>query len=198
MGYGVSAYVVRGKELLAVPGSKNQKLLRQIIKQYGSDMKRDDEQYDTTLPQAEVMKEIVYGRLSLPDEGSLYAYTFEYLCKWVGEVLPNGEFVPCNSAWLKKLDRLLQLPISLMGLVNGELPVELPRPDDFPGVGYWPHDQIESAAPMLRTKLFEKPTTALKKAMVADPSLSRSLRQLNGWLWRALGEPGSMIIGFYY
>ena len=196
MGYGLTTYAVSADKLRGAFGSRDERLLQQVLSVYGDDMASDDAQYETALPEAEALREIIYSTISLPDEGSLYSFTFEYLCRYLGTWLSNRHFYPCNSKHLRRIDAL-DLPVKLMDLVNGELPVKLPQPDDFPGVGYWTPEQIAEAAAQLRRINLDKPDKVLADALRESPGLADQVRDIRGWLTSARRRRNGIVVGYY-
>jgi hypothetical protein len=197
MGYGLTTYAVSADKLRSAFGSRDERLLHHVLSVYGDDMASDDARYETALPEAEVMREIIYGTISLPNEGSLYSFTFEYLCRYFGAWLSNRHFYPCNSQHLSRMDDALNLPVKLMDLVNGELPVKLPRPDDFPGVGYWTPEQIAEGAAQLRRLNLERPDKALADALREMPHLPNQVRGIRDWLTSARRRRNGIVVGYY-
>jgi len=138
----------------------------------------------TTLEHA---RRIVLGQTE--DEGSnaKYGYALQLICEAVGQWQPNDQWSSMRSTWFGTVDEALKnagCPLALTTALfyNGP-PVEVPRPDDFPGMG---HVEPEQAGILCG---------ALRQALPALPPQPRAaVAQVVGWLEAGRGVG---IVTFY-
>lgn len=125
--------------------------------------------------------------------GFMYAYAFELIVSRIGAALDNSAFYPCDTELLEDVDAALAelgVPDELTteGLQDGELPIELPRPDDFPGFGHWPASLVAKAHAKLDG-------AALPDSL--DDAVSEGIAAVQRWLKEA-AQRNEAIVGFYY
>jgi hypothetical protein len=126
---------------------------------------------------------IVGELLNLPPE--LYAYGFKFIVRFFGEHLDNSPFSPCDLAFLTdEIDAGLEetgATLCMANLVFRGAPVDFPRPDDFPLIGYWTVAEVRDNYPVLKDY---KP-------------LARTLVTIRSWLHYA-NKRHQDIVAFYH
>ncbi|HVH98665.1 MAG TPA: hypothetical protein VM869_08140 [Enhygromyxa sp.] len=198
MSYGLMVYSVNLDHVVtAVLGSNDDALLRTILQRFRTDLQQlaewfEDEIEDGAPTPAEAVGALIRGE-ALEDYGFMYAYAFELIVRHFGRPLDNGPFYPCDTEFLEDVDAALAdlgAPDELLteSLQYGDLPVELPPPDDFPGSGHWPASLVATAHAQIGDA--EVPDTL-------DESVAEAVTAVQGWL-REAASRGEAIVGFYY
>src|SRR5262249_42651798 len=118
----------------------------------------------------------------------MYAYAFESVCSYYGEWLNNRYFCPCRYRWFERLDEVLAgggVPLQFQELLH-RLPAAVPDPRGGPWFGDWPGAGVAAALPRLEALL---------------PSLSgdehQALVSVQGWVAKAVKQPGSIVVGVF-
>jgi hypothetical protein len=133
MSYSVNAYLVELGRLCATYGSHDYALVQAIQRHCADRIAFHNEWADRApVSLVQALQEIIDGDLHHPDHAYQYAYALEMLCRYLGETLPNEEFVGLRSPGLVFIQRLRGLDFSQRPLPIPELPV----PGDGPDIGY--------------------------------------------------------------
>jgi len=105
----------------------------------------------------------------------------------------NGAFYPCSVKYLKFVDEVLGLPVSLYSMADFVPPIPLPKIRDFPGVGYWSPQRIAEAKQVLAP---EDPTTRQESFAHLEEVeyLVEAYQTLREWILGS--QDGEMIVGF--
>jgi hypothetical protein len=199
MGYCLSTYVVPFARLVAIPGSGDQATLAEVLADASDwiaeiDEERfgglDEDAETPTLSVAEAMEDLFTGEWRCPEDGSAYSRALETLCCFLGERLPDGEFLGnTEPSWFSRIDAWLkseQIPLRFVDLIYQE-PVALPAIDDGPWVGHWTPKQIRKAAPAVNRLLRGR----------KEDGFVRALRQAREWFAKAMAMPGHCLVGVY-
>jgi hypothetical protein len=196
MGYGISAYAVRLAEVERVFGSRDAdlyaKLLDEFDHEFDSDECDEDDEDEPTL--AEALREMIEGEPMREWYGHKYGYALEILCRNYGKWLPNSEFTAMRNEWIDEVDRGLiesGIPEETLGVgrhitFRGS-PVVIPRPEDWPSIGFL---KLAEIIPALRA-LEVADLTALNR------EVKDSIEQLRGWL-ETSERSGCDLVCFYY
>jgi hypothetical protein len=132
MSYEVNAYLVELERLRATYGSHDQALVQDIQTACANRIAFHDE-WDGHRALVQALQEIIDGEVNHPDHAYQYAYALELLCRYLGETLPNVEFVGLRPAGIAFIQRLRGLDFARRPLPIPELPV----PGDGPDIGYF-------------------------------------------------------------
>lgn len=90
------------------------------------------------------------------EHNSRYAFCFEALCGHFGMWLSNDHWCSMRYGWFGTVDKALEsvgVGYCTSDLVGGWAPVELPRTDDFPFIGYETLDSITGSLARLEPAL---------------------------------------------
>ncbi|HEU5118282.1 MAG TPA: hypothetical protein VFT74_16810, partial [Isosphaeraceae bacterium] len=137
MGYSTVAYAVDIDRLRSVFGSEDAQLLQKIEAKHAKDLRRGDKTFadqirDGAPTQGEALRQIIAGKIEGPDwAGFQYGYVLEILCKHLGTLLDNDDLIAFISD--------LEIPTAL---IESGPPLPIPRPRDFPDIGYLTADQV--------------------------------------------------------
>jgi hypothetical protein len=195
MGYGLSVFRVPREALDRACGKSDRRLLdeamtalREGLAAYDEQMDAPSSDYDIDLSHGDALREIFTGEYTEGVPGARYGWALEVLCGFLGELLDNRHFVPCDMAWYTTLDETLahhRVPLKFADLIYRS-PVPIPEPDDWPCVGHWT-DEDFAAADRLEAIL----------PQIDDPNIKDALASALGWLEAARECPGSLIVGFH-
>jgi hypothetical protein len=197
MGYGVMAYAVDDSVWGAV-GSGSEELVELYLRDAQTEIESIDELLadlgpaDPPLPDARTaLRQLVMGQPYDQRAGVAYAYWFKHLCE-DGQFLRNDAWMPIRVAFLEQVQGGLARAgvegVSVSSMVFGGLPIRLPAPDDFPGMGYVSrtHAQIHLAA-----------INAADLSAEPDRDVREAIEQLRDWL-RVCAESGRDLVCFYH
>lgn len=191
MGYGLMGYAVDVEGLQRFVGSQDEKTRRMICGRFRGEMQRLDDSFSYAPEPStrDAIYRIVHGEAK-PGAAFKYAYAFKLIVEHFGRHLPNGALYPIRGEYMDAVDGALSAggvtAISLSGLSYGGFPVELPRPDDFPGTGYLTAAQVVEADDQLRAM-----------ADPADPEVLDAVQDLRAWTREARAK-GWGIVAFYH
>lgn len=149
----------------------------------------DDIDDEAEMTCADAVTELITGRISNSESRHLYGYALEAICCSLGTELPNICPISAGSTYIEDGDRMLQqkrVPLQLTDLVFGGGPVDIPRPDDYPFIGWWPAEQIAQAAIALRTI----------DATGLDRHMAELLEQIRSWVTQTARLPRHSLVGF--
>ena len=196
MSYALSVYLVPRQKLDRAFGKNDQALLQQVLDGVKDDLAAYDVQmeapdldtYDVDLSHADALREIFAGRFTEYVNSSRYGWALECICRFLGTPLSNGGFSPCKIEWYEQLDELLQqhdVPLKFRDLIS-QLPIPIPRADDWPCIGHWGPTALSAMEPLARAM-----------PIVDDDEAKESLETALGWLREAAKHPDTIIVGFH-
>jgi hypothetical protein len=196
MSYALTVYLVPKDRLHAVFGKNDAALFEEArthladrLANYDQQMDAPDlDTYDVDLSHADALREIFTGQFTPYVNGARYGWAFECLCKFLGEPLSNRGFSPCKFEWYETLDRYLQqhqVSLRFSDLI-GDLPLPIPRADDWPCVGHWTADHAAA-----RQQL------ATLAQSVEDSDAKESFKTESEWLARLADQSNNIIVGFH-
>jgi hypothetical protein len=198
MSYGLTLYSVNLDTVAAALGSRDDALFRTICERFHDDLEALAVWFVEDIQDGAVEPVEALGTLLRGDEvdvdGFMYAYALELIICHFGRALDNAAFHPCEETeFLAHVDVALAelgAPADLLteDLQYGELPFELPEPDDFPGFGHWPASLVATAHAKLGGVAV--PTSL-------DSPVREAVVAVQGWLVEAAGRHEA-IVGFYY
>ena len=189
MGYIVTAFSVDLAELSAALGSKNQPLMLDIIETFEDGFEQydemaansaDEEADQPPLTMRDALTQMVMGEKCAAEFAFLYGYAFEFLCRYFGESLPNGEWsaMPRGTLWAEKVDQALEdagVPADMLRVGRHMMfrgtPIAIPQPEDFPSIGYLKRDEVKAAHQALGEA---------NLAAIADRQVRASIDQVGG------------------
>ena len=196
MSYELRAFAVDVDQLSSLVGSGNKALFNTVIDDFTPQLDHFDDVFfdeidrgDPTV-QTALRHILIDGVIPPRSPGYPYGYALELLCHHVGWQL-TGPFGGIDIAWLEEVDRALDRAGAPPGyralvLVSGRLPLPIPRPSDFPGIGMFDTALIRQARDW---RAVSPPPTS------GDGRLDRAARCLLDWA--ASVEPNESIVGFY-
>jgi hypothetical protein len=199
MGYCLSAYVVPYARLIALPGSGDRAALAEVLADAGDWLAEIDEERSGALDEGDetpnfsvagALEDLFTGQWRCPEDGSAYGLALEALCCFLGERLPDGEFLGnTHPDWFGGIDAWLEserVPLRFSDLIYRE-PVALPAINDGPWVGHWAPEEVREAAPAVDRLLRGR----------EEDGFVRGLRQAREWIAEALAVPGHCLVGVY-
>jgi hypothetical protein len=138
-----------------------------------ADAEELDEDLDDDGPSTlEHARRIVLGQAVEEGDNAKYGYALRLICDAHGAVQPNDDWSSMRSSWFDAVDEALKAagcPVALTTtLFYKGTPVNLPRPDDFPAVGYVEREQAGSLSAHLRNALpalSSKPRAAVEQVI---------------------------------
>jgi hypothetical protein len=95
--------------------------------------------------------QMVMGEEYDEEAGFVYGYALEFICRHLGEFLPNGEWSAMRAEWAETADRALEASgvgekaLRLRRLMSRGSPVPLPEIEDFPAIGYLRLEEVQAA-----------------------------------------------------
>jgi hypothetical protein len=197
MGYGVMAYAV-GDPVWATIGCRSEEVVS--LYEWGADdliefldealaAKRSD---GRPVPDARTaLRQMVMGEEFDERAGIAYGYWFKRMCE-SGRFLRNDAWMPIRMEFFddvqRGLDRAGVTGVSVRDMVFGGLPIPLPPPDDFPGMGCT--STVE--APTLLAKL-----GAADLSGEPDRYVREAIEQLRDWL-RTCADSELDLVCFYH
>jgi hypothetical protein len=144
MSHGFMVWSVDTSKLRQVPGSKDDKLRRMIGGRFKRDLAALDDLFDHQIAAGgpntyEALRQIVDGTIPAGvQNGAIYRYAFKLIVEHFGTFLDNSAVYPWRGEFGDIDDALADvgLPFKLGTFYGTDLPVDLPRPDDFPLSGW--------------------------------------------------------------
>jgi hypothetical protein len=188
-----AVYLVPFDELKRSAGSRNQKLLKAVLKSQEAlldeaDTNRDDDVERTC---GEALADLINGadlRAVPYEEGALYGLAMEALCAHLGTFAGS-----VDGDWNKELDEFFAscgVPLKFSELVFGNEVIKLPSAEpEYPIIGSWAPEAIAAAA---------RPLGALdlKALRAKDKERARVVAAITKWVKTAGTRPGWGLIGF--
>jgi DNA integrity scanning protein DisA with diadenylate cyclase activity len=200
MSYTLSPIAVKLDEVNAVFGSKNKKLLAQLVKEFADDFEQidsmatdyvDEDEGEAAFTCEQALTHMIMGEEYVEEEfGFVYGYSFEFLCRHFGDSLSNDNWSAMRYAWAERVDQELKAlkigekTLRIVRLMERGAPVTLPDIDDFPGIGYMTLKEIESALNVL---------TPEKLATIKDKEVQDALTEVRGWLETCVNKKCDLI-----
>jgi hypothetical protein len=190
MGYGLMVYSVDIGQLTATIGSGDDGKRRAICGRFKRSIASINDQLGWSNERGapsvfEAIRHLVMGDPKTL-RGAMYGYGYKTIVEFHGRFLDNSMLYPCPlDVMTDELDPQLAelgIDLSLSELGHASAPVEFPRPDDFPGYGYWSAERVKRA---------------LGPARDARTTLSPEILPVLGWLQHA-APLGHGIVGFYH
>jgi hypothetical protein len=204
MSTAVYVYSVPADRLRAIPGFNDKQLLDYVSELEGffetiDEIRADFDEEEEQPPECEqAYRQIVKGQPYTEAFGYVYGYAYEAICMAIGtETEPSWTQIARSYDWFKDIDRALaELKIKLKVtdlLYRGPL-IDIPRPDDFPALGWWTADEVAEAARVFQSFDLSKvgKKTAKKVKPVAD-----AIEDIRSWITVAAGRAGEWLIGVH-
>ena len=151
MSYGFMVYSIDLDKFTAAFASKDDKLRRMISGRFKGEFTSYDENHgEGDLSLRDALRQLIMGDALDPRSGATYAYASKLICEHFGKFMPNAPLYPIPLSLIDEVDDALRVmgvfeAVSLSSLSYRGLPVELPRPDDFPMTGYLSTDEVRIA-----------------------------------------------------
>lgn len=112
MSYSVYAYLTDAKKVKSVYNSKDESLLNRLydsLKEKLDDLNKSfPEELDDKKNSELILKDIIEGKVRFPKFAFLYAYVYELICEFYGELIYNSE----NIWQLDKQSVFIPIPLS--------------------------------------------------------------------------------------
>ncbi|HZO13295.1 MAG TPA: hypothetical protein VFB62_08545 [Polyangiaceae bacterium] len=187
-------YLVDREALLQSVGSKDVRLLRELLDEHEEHMEELDRNDEAAIELgapgvAEALCDLIEGRAP-HRHGVPYHYALELLCQRFGTLLDNGAWYPCGWGFVEELDRKLfeqGVSLSIRELLDGGAPLTLPPPLDFPAVGHLTPEDSRAARGALQAVRREE----------LEVDQWRALTELDGWLSQADTHDQLLVLYFY-
>jgi hypothetical protein len=191
MGSFLNPYLVDYDELRAVPGSKDSKLLKEILTTCkGFLASVDDLPMESPLSCTQAVEQIINGDPVNEDWGFVYGYAYEAICKTIGSNLDPWPMSTKGSELFGQLDQALtsmSVALRFADLTGRGCLITIPKPVGFPFLGWWTAEEVAQAAPLLRKWARRK----------SDSELTRLLKDVRTWLEEALENEDDWVVGVY-
>lgn len=197
MGYGVMAYAV-GEPVWQALGCRSEEMVDLLEWDAGDLIEFLDEALATPrpgqppLPDARTaLRQLVMGEPLDQRAGVAYAYWFKQMCE-SGEFLRNDAWMPIRMAFFDDVEQALRrlgvTGVSVRDIVFGGLPIPLPPPDDFPGMG---------CTPAKEARVLLERLSGVDLSSEPDRYVREAIEQLTGWL-RTCADRGLDLVCFYH
>lgn len=202
MSSAVYVYSVPVSRLRAAPGSKDPELLAALdslggffktIDKLAENLDEDDERPPTC---ATAYRRIIQGGPYADRFGYVYGYAYEGLCLALG-VQAERCWIPIagSADWFREIDAALgALAIGLKVtdlLYRGSL-IDIPTPDDFPGLGWWTAEEAAAAVTAFQAVDLKRLTG---EAGNPDQGVADAIEDIRSWVAAAAARPGDWLIG---
>jgi hypothetical protein len=151
-------YAVPAARLLAIPGSRDRKLLARVRKQYPlagwvdeqigecnetAEEFGEEGRIEVTFPEA--VRRIVYGEpLIGADESFVYGFAYDAICRCLGRELPCA-ILPFDFDDLDASLAQLGIPLRVTALCFRGPVFHLPDAGEFPSIGCWTAEEMAAA-----------------------------------------------------
>ena len=175
MSYTLVPYMIDLDRLRAAVGSKDAALV-EAVRSKGPEQ-FDSDEYDLTLGQA--LTQLVMGEKLGRDDTHQYGYALEKLAAHLGRRLPLDLW--SGVRWAAMEDS------GVAPIMDSGPPVNLPKIDDFPTIGYLPREQIADMV----GKMGDEGLTN------EDEELEELLKEFEAWLREAAKAKQDLLL-FYY
>lgn len=191
MGYTLFAYLVNIERLVTIFGSDDTELAASLTESYLHEpgeytpFEVDDSAARISIEQA--ISDIVAGRITAPEESEQYGYALEYVCKFLGEELPNEQFDGINSGIFNVFDAI---PTVKRLMVGGQsYPIPIPPIRYLPNIAFITFSEACQELPGLEVDWDAIPDVQQEYA-------HKVIQQYTHWLSRSV-ETGDGIVTFY-
>ena len=165
-------------KLAAAAGKNDRRLLAAMLKKQAEEIADNDESFEEeiakgtpSLPVA--LEQIVAGTIKAPKgSGFQYGYALEVLCAHLGERIEEEDlsfFHEFIDGYLKKVKS--RSSMKLLG--EDKLPIRIPKPADFPGIGSITLEQVIEATPFF---------TVASALAIDDDDATEVFEEILGWL----------------
>ena len=203
MSYAPTAYAIDLDALKALYGSKDTKLATKIVAKLGEEIAEKNAWFEDDIvkgaPRVEdALRELIAGTCTKKKHGFMYAYALELACGVLGTNLYAAEWL--NSEWFDAFQdvlpkgRVKKLLTATNVTENPKMIVPIPKPGDFPGMGYFTVDEcVEIAAALEPVKL--DPDEDYGDFTGED--LEEGLTELRGWLKKATAKRRGLMLFTY-
>jgi hypothetical protein len=202
MSTAVYVYSVPVDRLRAAPGSRDKALLAEASELQGffetiDEIAEDRDEEEEQPPTCEAAyRQIVNGKPFADDFGYVYGYAYEGLCMALGaETERSWTQISRSYIWFEEIDAALaalSIKLKVTDLVGRGPLIDIPRPDDFPALGWWTADEVAAAIcafeTLDRNRLDEEITKTVQR--VAD-----AIEDIRSWLMVAADGSGDWLIG---
>lgn len=201
MSTAVYVYSVPVERLRAAPGSKDRKLLAATRKLEGffatiDEIAENFEEEERPPKCADAFKRIVNGQLVTGGFPYVYGYAYEALCLALGaETERSWTQIAGSYDWFQEIDKalaILKVELKVTDLVCRGPLIPIPRPDEFPSLGWWTADEVSQAAAVCEAldlkALNGKTSRTVKKAASA-------IDDIRSWIAVAAARPGDWLVG---
>jgi hypothetical protein len=136
MSYSVMFYAVDVPKLQAIYGSRDEALLKKVLKAQAEQLNDNDaffEDYDLEIDSRTALRQIFEGAVPQTNgaAGAMYGYVLKILCEHLGK-FAGGDIYSTRI-----------LPIDSRLMANGP-PIPIPIPEDFPEIGYLTREGIQA------------------------------------------------------
>jgi hypothetical protein len=204
MSTGVYVYSVPPELIRAAPGSKQKKLLTagrplkeffETIDEIAEDF--DDEEEEGPPPKCEeAFKQIINGRPCDANFAYVYGYAYEGLCRALGaEVKSSWAPIARSYEFFPKVDKALKalkIKLTVADLLGRGPLIAIPRPGDFPALGWWTADEMAEASRIFATLDLKK--LDARRAKVVQP-VADAVEDIREWITVASGRAGQWLVG---
>ncbi len=198
MSYGIVPIGVSLEKVKRAIGSKDEKLLMAIRRDFRSRFDQDAEDFDADegeLALEDAVKRLVVGDKLGDKFGHKYGYALEILCLYFGEHLSNSEWSAIKWEWIEEVDKILKevgvkadvFSISKR-LVGRGAPIAIPKIDDFPSIGYLLEAEISKVIAEF---------TGSNSSKIDNKEVVKSIVELKTWFDQCTKTHRDLIC-FYY
>lgn len=161
----------------------------------------EDEPAHKELTTGAALAQLILGGAPDPRYGYKYAYAFHWLCQQLGETPHHDSWCSIRNASLKAVDRVIAkaggkgkaISASKL-LINRGAPVDIPRPDDFPFIGYATRDE---AAKFLARLDPAKTRVAIENVKEDQEWLEAAIGELRSW-FESCVDTNQDLVCFYF
>ena len=150
----------------------------------------------------QILEALIRGEEIDPRCGSKAAYVFEQVCRHLGEQMAGDAFFSLRRSdqWFKSVSKVIEKgglksnQFSFSDHLQNRGPIiDLPAPDDFPGMGYLTFEEARVAAPLLSAPAIDE---AAKKDENAE-YMVMAVGDIRNWLKCCVDRQGDLV-AFYY
>jgi hypothetical protein len=198
MSTSVYVYAVPVNRLRSAPGSKDKALATfpklkgffETIDEIAENYEGEEQKPPTC---AKAFSQIVNGEPVNDSFRYVYGYAYEGLCMALGaETERSWTQIARSHNWFKEIDStlaLLRIRLKVTDLIQRGPLIDIPRPEDFPSLGWWTAEEVAEAAGAFRVVDLNKLPEKTAKT-VAD-----AIDDIRSWIAVAAERPGDWLIG---
>ncbi len=155
----------------------------------------EEEELQRELSTGGALADLILGRPKDYAFGFKYGYALEVICDQLGTHLPGDAWCSINFRARNLIAKLapadFEKSLWIDGLLGRGAPVDMPSPDDFPGIGYVIWQEAEKLRPVA-----EKVYSTCEDTPDTDWELE-ALEEFLKWLDQAIGKKEDLVF-FYY